>query len=218
MPNASRALLGLLTIATASLGPIAWAHEGLDATGPAVAFLMASGPQAPASSCQRASFAGSVLPPRVPPDADFTRPPSKPHAPEDLVFSFDQLSDYYRVPGEFTHRLTGAEYGFDSLSFIISETHPGGGPGLHVHDVEEAHVLLSGAAQYRFGDRTFTVRAPYVARVPAGTPHTFINAGTEPFNLIAVFPSKNPATTRVGPNPLVRAPGEAPAMDTPPRP
>ncbi|HEX7670694.1 MAG TPA: cupin domain-containing protein [Polyangiaceae bacterium] len=83
------------------------------------------------------------------------------------------------MPGEFTQRLTGDQYGFESLSFIISETHQGGGPGLHVHDVEEAHVLLEGTAQYRVGDKTFTVQAPYVAKVPAGVPHTFINAGTE---------------------------------------
>ena len=137
------------------------------------------------------------------PDKDFTHPPEKPHARTDLFFHFDQMDHYYRVPGEFTHRLTGDQYGFESLSFIVSETHPGGGPGLHVHDVEEAHVLLEGTAQYRIGDKTFTVQAPYVAKVPAGVPHTFINAGTKPFNLIAVFASKHPNTERIGPNPLL---------------
>lgn len=137
------------------------------------------------------------------PDKDFTHPPEKPHDPADLVFTFDQLDYYYRVPGEFTHRLTGDQYGFDALSFIVTETHPGGGPGLHVHDTEEAHVLLEGSVQYRIGDKTFTVQGPYVARVPAGVPHTFINAGSSPFNLIAVFPSKHPSTKRIGPNPLI---------------
>jgi hypothetical protein len=42
-----------------------------------------------------------------------------------------------------------------------------------------------------------------VAKVPAGVPHTFINVGTEPFNLVAVFASKHPGTKRIGPNPLV---------------
>lgn len=139
------------------------------------------------------------------PDKDFTHPPEKPHDPTAFVFNFDQLDYYYRVPGEFTHRLTGDQYGFESLSFIISETHPGGGPGLHMHDTEEAHVLLEGTAQYRIGDKTFTVQAPYVARVPAGVPHTFINAGSKPFNLIAVFASKHPNTKRIGPNPLIPA-------------
>jgi mannose-6-phosphate isomerase-like protein (cupin superfamily) len=133
----------------------------------------------------------------------FTNPPAKPHDPAGQVFSFDQLEHWYRVPGEFTYRLTGDQYGFEALSFIISETHPGGGPGLHVHDTEEAHILLHGSAQYQIGEQRFTVQAPYVARVPAGVPHTFINVGTEPFNLVAVFASKNPKTQRVGANPLV---------------
>jgi mannose-6-phosphate isomerase-like protein (cupin superfamily) len=149
---------------------------------------------------------GGKPPPRAQqklPDKEFTRPPQKPHDPSDFVFKFDQLDYYYRLPGEFTHRLTGDQYGFESLSFIITETHPGGGPGLHVHDTEEAHVLLEGTAEYRIGDRTFTVQAPYVARVPAGVQHTFINAGSKPFNLIAVFASKHPNTKRIGPNPLI---------------
>jgi len=137
------------------------------------------------------------------PDKDFTHPPEKPHDSTANFFTFDQLDHYYRVPGEFTYRLTGDQYGFEALSFIITETHPGGGPGLHVHDVEEAHVLLEGSAEYRIGDRTFTVEGPYVAKVPAGVPHTFINAGHKPFNLVAVFASKHPTTKRIGPNPLI---------------
>ena len=138
------------------------------------------------------------------PDKDFTRSPGKPHDPGALYFNFNQLDHLFRVPGEFTYRLTGDQYGFDALSFIITETHPGGGPGLHVHDVEEAHVLIEGTVQYQIGDTTFVVQGPYVAKVPAGVPHTFINAGSKMFNLIAVFPSKHPKTRRIGPNPLVR--------------
>lgn len=140
------------------------------------------------------------------PAEPFTHPPEKAFDPTALYFTFDQLEHYYRVPGEFTHRLTGDQYGFKSLSFIVTETYPGGGPGLHVHDVEEAHILLAGSAEYRIGDATFTVHAPYIAKVPAGVPHTFVNAGTEPFNLVAVFASNHPATTRVGPNPLITTP------------
>jgi mannose-6-phosphate isomerase-like protein (cupin superfamily) len=139
------------------------------------------------------------------PKEPFTHAPTTPHDASALFFTFDQLEHHYRVPGEFTHRLNGDAYGFEKLSFIITETHAGGGPGLHVHDVEEAHVLLKGTAQYRLGDETFIVQAPYVARVPAGMPHTFVNAGQEPFNLVAVFASNHPGTRRIGPNPLVTA-------------
>jgi len=34
--------------------------------------------------------------------------------------------------------------------------------------------------EYVVGNRRFTVTAPYVARVPAGVAHTFVNAGTTP--------------------------------------
>lgn len=156
------------------------------------------------------------------PEKEFSNPPKTSHDPKAHFFSFDQLSHFYRQPGEFTHRLNGDEYGFEGLSFIITETHPGGGPGLHVHDTEEAHVLLEGTARYRIASETFTVTGPYVANVPAGTPHTFVNAGAEPFRLVAVFGSKRPGTTRVGPNPLVelqpKACGESdlPRVQAPP--
>lgn len=158
-----------------------------------------------ASPQQKLSDVPMLTPQGKLPDKEFTHSPEKPHDPSAYFFNFDQLDYYYRLRGEFTHRLTGDEYGFESLSCIITETHPGGGPGLHVHDTEEAHVLLKGTAQYRIGDKTFTVHGPYVAKVPAGVPHTFINAGSEPFNLIAVFGSKHPDTKRIGPNPLLSA-------------
>ena len=139
------------------------------------------------------------------PGKNFDHRPEEPHSPDDYFFKLDQLEHFYRVPGEFGHRLNGDQYGFKALSFIITETHPNGGPGLHVHDAEEAHVLLEGRAEYLIGDKRFTVQAPYVANVPAGVPHTFLNVGSKPFNLIAVFASKHPSGQRIGPNPLVRA-------------
>jgi mannose-6-phosphate isomerase-like protein (cupin superfamily) len=74
-----------------------------------------------------------------------------------------------------------------------------------VHDVEEAHVLLEGSAQYRIGDKTFSAQAPYIAKVPAGVPHKFVNLGTKPINLVAVFASKRLNTKKLGPNPLIHA-------------
>lgn len=192
----------------------------------AIAALAAAGraaahPEAAASAQPEADepATGSALTPACReaglPKAEYSEPPLKPHDPTAYTFKFDQLSHFYRKPGEFTYRLDGDEYGFDNLSFIITETHAGAGPGLHVHDTEEAHVLLEGTAEYRIGDKTFTVTGPYIARVPAGTPHTFINAGTEPFRLVAVFSSKHPSTTRVGPNPLVAAEPADCARDAP---
>lgn len=179
----TRRLLVLVAILTGSL---------------AVVMAWAAAPPRPAKDDPGPGSAHAKLP-----DGDFSHPPEKPHDPGDLYFTFDQLDHFYRTPGEFTHRLTGDKYGFEALSFIVTETHPHGGPGLHVHDTEEAHVLLEGRVQYRIGDKTFTVDGPYVAKVPPGVPHTFMNAGSAPFNLIAVFPTKHPVTKRMGPNPLI---------------
>ena len=140
------------------------------------------------------------------PSADYDQLPKSTFSPGDNYFRFDQLPEAYRAPGEYTHRLDGETYGFDSLSFIVSDTQPSGGPNLHVHEFEEAHILLQGTARYQMGEKTFTAEAPYIVKVPAGVPHTFVNAGTKPFNLVAVFASKKLASKRIGPNPLVARP------------
>jgi len=153
---------------------------------------------------QRADKTGVPLAAETPPAADYNHAPKLPFNSRDYSFRFDQLEEAYRAPGEHTHRLEGEKYGFESLSFIVTETEPNGGPNLHVHDVEEAHVLLEGTAKYRMGDETFSVDAPYIVKVPAGVPHTFINAGKKPFNLVAVFASKRLTSKRLAPNPFVK--------------
>lgn len=138
------------------------------------------------------------------PAQSYERAPQAPFDRSDYVVRLTQTKTFYDVPGEFGHMMDGQDYGFEALSFILTETHPNGGPPLHTHETEEAHVLLHGEVSYVIGDRRFTTRAPYVARVPAGMPHTFINTGSAPFNLVAVFPSKRLTYKEVGPNPLVK--------------
>jgi len=137
------------------------------------------------------------------PDESFTRPPQVPPDPTARVFHLENLTSFYDAPGELGYVMRGHEYGFDSLSVILTETHPHGGPPLHTHDVEEAHVVLGGTMDYVMNGERFRATAPYIARVPAGVAHTFINGGDGPLNLIAVFPSNNHVTDVVGPNPLV---------------
>lgn len=114
------------------------------------------------------------------------------------------MISFYDVPGEFGDAREGAPYGFQSLSLIITETQPGGGPPLHIHESEEAHVLLEGKVSYVIGDQRFTVEGPYVAKVPAGVPHAFVNAGTKPLRVIATFPTSHIEFRELGPNPLVK--------------
>lgn len=121
----------------------------------------------------------------------------------DYVLKFSDLGPHDAGPGERIYLMRGEQHGFDALSLIMTETQPHGGPPLHTHDSEEAHVLYDGTVTYQIGDDRFTVSGPYVARVPAGVPHTFINAGSKTFNLTCVFPTKHYTFTSVAPNPLL---------------
>ena len=138
------------------------------------------------------------------PSESFMHPPSAPFEKSDYLFKFDQLASFYDFPGEAGYFMPGVDYGFDSLTIIVTETHPRGGPPLHTHAVEEAHVLLSGQMDYVIGDNKFSAVAPYIAKVPAGEPHTFINSGQHPLNLIGVLPTSSPVYNEIGPNPLVK--------------
>ncbi len=137
------------------------------------------------------------------PSESYTHPPTVQFEKSDTLFRFDQLTSFYDFPGEAGFFMPGADYGFESLTIIVTETHPHGGPPLHTHAVEEAHILLSGQIDYVIGDDKFTAIAPYIAKVPAGVPHTFINSGKHPLNLIGVLPTSTPVFNELGPNPLI---------------
>lgn len=64
-------------------------------------------------------------------------------------------------------------------------------------------MLLAGKTSYIIGDQRFTVEAPYVVKIPAGTPHTFMNAGSQPVHLVSVFSDSHFTFTELGPNPLL---------------
>jgi mannose-6-phosphate isomerase-like protein (cupin superfamily) len=140
------------------------------------------------------------------PTESYVHPPAEPFLPSDYLFRFAQLESFYDAPGEFGYILEGEQYGFDSLSFIITETHPGGGPPLHTHECEEAHIPLEGQAIYVIGEQRFQAEAPYVVKIPANIPHTFVNTGNQPFRLICTFPDKRLWSLyhEIGPNPLLR--------------
>ena len=134
--------------------------------------------------------------------------PSGP-ADTDYVLKLEQLERIAAAPGEDIFLMKGAEHGFDNLSLILTETQPCGGPPVHVHESEEAHVLYEGCAEYLIGDHHFTVQGPYVARVPANVPHTFKNCGKDMMRLTAIFPTSDYTFRFVRPSPLcVKSKGE----------
>jgi mannose-6-phosphate isomerase-like protein (cupin superfamily) len=62
---------------------------------------------------------------------------------------------------------------------------------LHVHHADdEAWHVISGALRFRFEAKHVVAPAGTTVLVPAGTPHTFGNAGPAPSRLIIILPAR----------------------------
>jgi len=62
---------------------------------------------------------------------------------------------------------------------------------LHVHHADdEAWHVISGALRFRFGNQHVMAPAGATVLVPAGTPHTFGNAGAAPSRFIIILPTR----------------------------
>lgn len=131
------------------------------------------------------------------------RYPAEPFSPADEVFRFAQLMRFSNRTGERGYVLDGWQYGFETLSFVIIEARADDGPPLHTHPYEAAHIVLSGTMAYVLGDQRFTVAGPYVVRIPASVPHTFLNLGDQPICLVAAFATKRLSWNVLGSNPLI---------------
>ena len=104
-----------------------------------------------------------ITAPRPLPPQSYSHPPEAPFDRSDYVIKINQMSSFYDKPGEFGYAIHGEDYGFERLSFVLTETQPNGGPPLHTHTVEEGHVVMSGRVTYVIGDRRVTADGPYIA-------------------------------------------------------
>jgi mannose-6-phosphate isomerase-like protein (cupin superfamily) len=76
-----------------------------------------------------------------------------------------------------------------SMAVIVEQIAVGDWIPLHVHGIDEAIFFDGGTADVRVGELRRRVGAGAIAVVPAGVPHTTVNAGNEPVRLKAAFPS-----------------------------
>jgi mannose-6-phosphate isomerase-like protein (cupin superfamily) len=87
--------------------------------------------------------------------------------------------------GNFSRSLEGA----GDLCLILVEAPPGSGPSLHRHPYAEVFVLHEGEGTFTAGDEESRVTAGAVLVVPAGTPHRFVNTGSEPLRMTTIHTS-----------------------------
>lgn len=138
------------------------------------------------------------------PTESYVQPPKEPASPSDHVFNRDQMVHFYDVPGEYGYVVEGKDYGFETLSIITTDTHPGGGPPLHIHETEEAHVIQEGRYRVLIGERRIDVAAPAVVRIPPQVPHTFVNTSDRVIHIVGILPGDTITYTELGPNPLLK--------------
>ena len=86
-----------------------------------------------------------------------------------------------------TRRFDGQEHGAQ-VSFFLSHNRPGSGPELHQHPYEETFIVEYGNVSFTVGDETIDATAGDIVVVPAGTPHKFVNVGSEPLRQINIHP------------------------------
>jgi mannose-6-phosphate isomerase-like protein (cupin superfamily) len=75
------------------------------------------------------------------------------------------------------------------VSFIVVDAPPGRGLKLHRHPYEEVFVVQEGTATFTAGEDVIEASGGQVVVVPAGTPHKFVNSGTEPLRQIDIHAS-----------------------------
>ena len=74
--------------------------------------------------------------------------------------------------GEFQGHLLGA-----SVSVIVVDAPPGGGPRLHRHPYEEVFVVQEGSVTFAAGDDVIEATGGQVVVMPGGVAHKFVNSG-----------------------------------------
>ena len=122
------------------------------------------------------------------------------------VIPFAMLEAFYDEPGEYGWIMDAHKHGFARISLIVTDTAPGGGPPLHTHTCEEAVVVPPGAhMRYVIGGEPVEVDGPAIVRIPAGTPHAFVNSGHERVSLVCIFPDRSfwDGYVELGVNPLL---------------
>jgi len=80
----------------------------------------------------------------------------------------------------------GIQHGFPGVSLMLAELQPGEGPVLHRHTYDEAFTISQGHAAFTIDGAVVEADAGDVVVVPAGVPHSFMNAGTVVLRLTAI--------------------------------
>lgn len=86
-----------------------------------------------------------------------------------------------------SHRFDGADHEAP-VSFFLTHSEPGDGPGLHRHPYAETFIVQEGQATFTVGDETIEARAGDIVVAPAHVPHAFVNSGSGLLRSVNIHP------------------------------
>lgn len=110
-----------------------------------------------------------------------------------------------RIDGEVAaHIFDGAGHGSVASSAFIVDLAPDRGPRRHTHPYPEVFVVVEGVVRVE-ADGTETDLTPdQICVVPAGAPHTFVNAGPGRARMVNIHASSEVVTEFTGDDPVAQ--------------
>lgn len=109
----------------------------------------------------------------------------EPETPDRVFFRADELTEI--ADGGVSYRQVGANLHDKAIQFIKECYQPGAGTGRHeiTHEGEECGLILKGRLQVTVGDQTTVLRTGDAYYFRSSRPHSFVNSGSEPCELIS---------------------------------
>jgi transcriptional regulator with XRE-family HTH domain len=109
----------------------------------------------------------------------------EPETPDRVFFRADELTEI--ADGGVSFLQVGANLTDKAIQFIKECYQPGAGTGKHAitHEGEECGLILKGRLQVTVGERSAILRAGDAYYFRSSQPHSFVNPGSEPCELIS---------------------------------
>jgi transcriptional regulator with XRE-family HTH domain len=109
----------------------------------------------------------------------------EPEMPDRVFFRADELTEI--ADGGVSFLQVGANLNDRAIQFIKECYQPGAGTGKHAitHEGEECGLILKGRLQVTVGEQSAILRAGDAYYFRSSLPHSFVNPGSEPCELIS---------------------------------
>jgi mannose-6-phosphate isomerase-like protein (cupin superfamily) len=104
-----------------------------------------------------------------------------------------------------SYNFVGADNADVAVSIFLVEAKPGRGAPLHIHEYDEIAIVQEGNSRFVAGDEIRDTQPGDILVIKAGTPHGFVNTGTEILKQTDVHLSPRFKQTNLSPTQISRA-------------